>query len=119
MAGRVIEAPRVAEYTTGKTNTVTAITEVKQYAVAFTDGDGKRSMALVLIFGKDAEDGGPGVFTMANEAQMSEQLRIAHPVLKKAVRSFLQGKAVVSAADIPSNGGVATTDSLDIDVGEK
>lgn len=102
MAGRIIEGKRQAEYIPGKTNEVVSVTEVKTLAVAFADSEGKRSVALVMAFGKDTEDGGLGVFTMANEGQMAEQLSIAPPMLKKGVRAWLQGLDPVSAEDVPA-----------------
>jgi len=103
MAGRIIEGKRPAEYIQGRSNEVTSVAEVKVLAVAYADGEGKRCVALVMAFGKDTEDGGLGVFTMANEEQMAEQLRIAPPLLKKGVRTWLQGLDPVQADDVPAS----------------
>ena len=101
MAGRIVEGKRAAEYIPGKSNEVVSVTPVQMLAVAFADADGRRSVALVMAFGKDTEDGGLGVFTMANEDQMAEQLRIAPPMLKKGVRAWLRGQKPIGADDVP------------------
>ncbi len=100
MAGKITEGRRTPEYVQGKVNEVISVTEVKVLAVAFADGESRRSTALVMVFGKDAEDGGAGVFTMADENQMAEQLKIASASIKKGVRSWLSGAKPLE--DVPA-----------------
>lgn len=100
MAG-IVEMSRTPTFVEGKANEVVALTEAKILAVAFVDADGKKSTALAIVFGTDTEDNAPGVFIMANEQQMREQLRVANPLIKKGVREYLAGRKAVKAEDIP------------------
>lgn len=123
--GKVLQPTQAPTFVPGKTNTIISVTEVKTLAVAWVDGEGKRQTALVLAFGKDVEDGGIGVFVMADEQQMVEQLRIANPTLKKGVRKFFAQEGGVTpeeasasaAADVGGEDGGTGADPLGADVG--
>jgi hypothetical protein len=109
-----IQEPRRApEFVPGKKNQVTAITPAQLFAVNFVGSDGQKSMALVLVFGKDTEDGGSGVFVMADEDEMSRQLKIASETVKRGVRAHLANQAEQTADEVPE----AATDGGSIDLG--
>ncbi len=91
------------EYDESRRNEVVGVTNAKLLAVAWVNGEGRKSMCLALVFGKDAEDKGPGVFILADESQMSEQLRLANSTVKKGVRKWLSSMKETTADDIPSS----------------
>lgn len=84
-----------------KPNTVLSITETKTYAIRFTDKTGKESMSLVMVFGAEA-DGDPGVFVLADNAQMSMQLK-QNPALRKEVLKALKATKPLDPTDIPDD----------------
>ena len=77
MAGTVQQGTPAPEYIPGKPNQVIGIAPAEILAVKFTNGEGRIGAALAIIFGKDASDGGPGVYILAEQIQMTEQLTIA------------------------------------------
>jgi len=123
--GRVIQPTQAAEYSS-KRNVVEGVAEAKIFAVSWTDSEGQRQMCLALQFGKDTEDGKPGVFILADSADMKSQLRIANPVVKQGVRAAMAAQSgttevpgSVSSIDVgsmesPSDGEL---DFLGVDVG--
>lgn len=97
-----IQQPRRApEYVNGKQNAVLAVVPAQLFAVSWVDGNGQKSMALVLQFGKDTEDGGPGVFVLADENEMTNQLKLANATIKKGVRQHLARQQAPNAEDVP------------------
>ena len=94
---------RAPEFVQGKQNVVTGIAPVNLLAVSFVDGNGQKSMALVLQFGKDTEDGGPGVFVMADEVEMSNQLKISNSTIKKGVRAWLASQQNQTSEEVPES----------------
>lgn len=102
----VQQPKRAPEFVPGKKNQVTAMVPVQMYAVNFVNGDSQKSMALILVFGKDTEDGGPGVFVLADENQMAQQILVANETVKKGVRAHLAKMAGPSADEIPDGGGL-------------
>lgn len=77
-----------ATYHEGQPNTVLSVTPCQQYAVRFTDSEGKETMCLVLTFGK-MEDGGLGIFRLANATQMAEQLQRLNPNQLEQIRAAI------------------------------
>lgn len=107
----ITEPKRVREYA-NKANVVLGAAEAKLLMVEWAGGDGAKSQALVLVVGTDTTDGGAGVFIMADEAELSRQLKIANPTIKKGVRSWL-------AASQHSEGEVpASPDTSDLEVAD-
>jgi hypothetical protein len=102
MAGKISQGARAPQYHPGKPNKVLRVAEVKTLAVAFTNSEGRESMCLVHTFGKDVEDGGAGVYVLAEEQQMAEQLKIANTTVKTGVRAWLAGQKDVAASNIPA-----------------
>jgi hypothetical protein len=117
-----ITGPRpAAQFADNSRNEVTAMTEARTFAVAYTNSEGRKSMALVLVFGKDAEDGGPGIFVMAEESEMEQNLRMPSATIKKGVRKFLAEQSEVTEApssltdvDVDEMGGTPTEGSVDV-----
>lgn len=72
----------------GAPNTVLGITEARIFAVAYTNSEGREAMCLAIQFGKNTNDGKPGVFIMAEEAQMRE-MRVAGKTVTEGVRKFI------------------------------
>lgn len=100
----IIGPKPAAEFVSGKRSTVTAVAPAKLLAVNWVDGDGQKHMALAIQFGKDTEDNGqPGVFILADEAEMSTQLKIANKVVKAGVRAWLAQQENTPEGDIPSS----------------
>lgn len=99
-----IQQPRRApEFVNGKQNTVLAVAPAQLLAVSWVDGNGQKSMALVLQFGKDTEDGGPGVFVLADENEMATQLKIPNATIKKGVRAHLARQQDPDPAGVPES----------------
>lgn len=99
-----IQQPRRApEFVNGKQNTVLAVAPAQLFAVSWVDGNGQKSMALVLQFGKDNEDGGPGIFVLADENEMSTQLKIPNATIKKGVRAHLARQQDPNPEDVPES----------------
>lgn len=106
-----------AVYHEGQPNTVLSVTECKQYAVRFTDGEGKETMCLVLVFGK-MEDGGIGVFRLATATQMAEQLQRLNPNQLEQIRAAIQNYQPDEGGEIQLNPEVAGA-LEDLDIGEE
>jgi hypothetical protein len=99
MAG-VMQPRRAAEY--DKPNAVLKVVDVKTAVVIYTNGDGRKSMCLAYSFGKDVEDGLPGVYIVAEEQQMTETLRVAGKLVRDGVRRWLAGAEDVRSENIPA-----------------
>lgn len=97
----VQQPKRSPEFVNGKQNVVIGVTPAQLLAVSWVDGSGQKSMALVLQFGKDTEDGGPGVFVMADENEMVNQLKLPNATIKKGVRQWLAKQADPTAEEVP------------------
>ena len=93
-----------AKYHEGQPNTVLSVTTCKQYAVRFTDAEGKETMCLVLAFGQ-MEDGGLGVFRLATATQMAEQLQRLNPNQLEQVRAAIRDHSPEDGAEIRINPG--------------
>lgn len=81
------KAPPV--YHADRPNAVLAVAEAKLVCVKFTDPSGQEEMALCLVFGTNNEDGGTGVWVMANQEEMMKTLRIAGKHVRRGVRASL------------------------------
>jgi hypothetical protein len=81
-------------------STILSVTRARHYAVKFRNMDGKESMALVLVFGKDVRDGRDGVWIVALEDRLNEQLR-GNDTIREGVLSFLAKSAKVGADEVP------------------
>jgi hypothetical protein len=122
MAG-VVQPRRAAEY--DKPNTVLKVVDVKTAVVIYTNSEGRKSMCLAYSFGKDVEDGMPGVYVVAEEQQMTETLRVAGKLVRDGVRRWIAGAEEVKSENIPAAllgvvGDVATSrgpNLADLDVG--
>ena len=98
-------------YHEGQPNAVLSVTEVRTYAVRFTNSEGKELMCLVDTFGK-MKDGGLGVFVKANTRQMTENLREVPPAQLESIRQQIASLAPGTVDDLPGvNSGIA--DALD------
>jgi hypothetical protein len=98
---RIIQPRTAPEFVNGKVNQVTGIVPAQLFAVSWVDGNGQKSNALVCQFGHDNEDNAPGVFIMASEEEMEQQLKIANSTIKKGVRAYLARQANPTAEEIP------------------
>jgi hypothetical protein len=114
MAGRVQQGTQAPEYAPGKPNQVLAVAPVTMLAVKFTNGEGRIGACLSISFGTDTEDGGPGVYIMAEQVQMTEQLTVAGPVVRDGVRRHLASQKPVSADNIPASVLALAGDDSDI-----
>jgi hypothetical protein len=103
MAGRIQQGTQAPEYAPGRPNQVIGVVPVQQFAVKFTDGDSRISACLAISFGKDKEDGGELVCILAEQVQMTEQLKIAGPLVRDAVRRFMAAQQPVTADNIPAS----------------
>lgn len=101
MAGKVQQGTQAPEYIPDRPNQVIGIAPAEIMAVKFTNGEGRVGAALAIVFGKDVQDGGPGVYILAEQVQMTEQLTIAGPVVRDGVRKHLASRKPVSAGSIP------------------
>lgn len=101
-----------AKFHEGRPNALISITEVKTYMIKFTDGEGREEIAQVQVFGKNNEDGGTGVWIIANEEELQRTLRIANKHVRRNVRAAIKAlSGDLSEDDLPEDGGA-------IDVGE-
>jgi len=97
-----IQSPkRAPEFVSGKQNVVIGVSPAQLLAVSWVDNNGQKSMALVLQFGKDTEDGGPGIFVLADENEMVNQLKLPNSTIKKGVRQWLAKQAEPRAEEVP------------------
>jgi hypothetical protein len=116
--GRVIQPTAKPEFVTGKANVVQAIAPAQLLAVAWVDGEGRKAVCLALQFGRDANDGGPGVYILADESAMREQLTIANGTIRKGVREWLAKQAEATPEEVPDGADIGTddgdSDGLDI-----
>lgn len=106
---------RNPEYVSGKQNVVTGIAEARILAVSWVNGEGRKSISLVLQFGTDTEDGAPGVFVLADENEMERQLQVANNTIKKGVRAYLARESAPRADDIPEETGLTNVSVGKID----
>ena len=95
-----------AEFIDGKSNEILSITESKTYAVNWVDHEGKRQTVLAMVFGVE-EDGGPGVFILANPDDVRKQLKLPDKSFKKQFRKFLAATEPVEADALPSTPGMS------------
>jgi hypothetical protein len=93
------------EYDSSRRSQVVGVAPAQIYSVAWLNAEGRRSLCLAIVFGKDTEDGGPGVFIMADEDQMNEQLKLATSVVKQGVRQWLASQNPDADTDVPSQLG--------------
>jgi len=98
------ETPK-AKYHSQK-NKVLSITECQQYAIRYTNSEGKESMCLVNRFGK-TPDGRPGIFLLADEKQMSTQLRSLPEKMLEQVLAHLEKLDNGAAAAVADEASVA------------
>jgi hypothetical protein len=99
MAGTVQQPRQAPQY--DKPNSVLKVAPVETRCVVFTNSEGRKSMCLVLIFGKDVDDGGPGVYVFADEQQMTDTLKIASKLVRDGVRRELSKAEGVKGENIP------------------
>lgn len=98
----------------GQANTVLSVTELRQFAVRYTNGEGRETMALVAQFGT-MDDGGAGVFLLATETQMAEQLRRLPAGMLEQIRGAIASVAATQPGKISLNEDAASNlDDLDI-----
>jgi hypothetical protein len=100
MAGGIQQPKQAAQY--DAPNKVLKVAEVRTVVVIYTNGEGRKSMCLAQVFGKDKDDGGAGVYILAEETQMTDQLKIAGRLVKEGVRRWLAGEGEVKADNIPA-----------------
>lgn len=58
---------------------------------------------MVAVFGKRADTGGPGIFVMAEESEMNEQLRLPSAEFEKGVAKHLAARREATAEEIPES----------------
>lgn len=83
---------REREVLADRPNQVISATEVKVLAFRFTNGGGEVDVSLALCFGKDNEDGGPGIWVIS-PADFKAALKVPLPQLKKGLRQKLESMA--------------------------
>ena len=94
------------EYDDTRRSEVVGFTEAKLFAVAWVNSEGRKSMSLVLVFGKDsAEPEHPGIFIMADEQQMGDTLKMPNSTILKGVRKHLAAADPTTEASVPSSLG--------------
>lgn len=103
MAGRIQQGTQAPEYAPGRPNQVIGVVPVQHFAVKFTDGDSRISACLAISFGTDKEDGKELVCILAEQVQMTEQLKIAGPLVRDAVRRYMASQQPVTAESIPES----------------
>lgn len=74
-----------------KTNAVLGVTEVRVFAFRYADTNGNVNVAMALNFGKDNEDGGPGVYVI-NPEDIQAVLKTCPNFVKSAIRGHLNQK---------------------------
>lgn len=79
-------------------NVVISTTPAKLLAVKYADGGAKVQMAMVVVFGKDTNDGKPGVFVLVDSNMMRDNVTIASPHIRQGVL-----QALASSPDAPLN----------------
>lgn len=102
MAGSIQQGTRAPRFHSGKPNQVIRVAEIRTLAVVFTNSEGREAMCQVQVFGKDVDDGGPGVYVLAEEQQMTEALKLASPTVKNGVRKWLASQKDVAGESIPA-----------------
>ena len=123
MAG-IHQGTQTPEYDESRRSEVTAVIEVKTLAVAYTNAEGKKGMWLALVYAKENDDGGPGVFIMAEQEQMGQQLNMAGKIVKSGVRKWIDADVEPGPVDIPKHlsvGGAVVPSGTDVgamEVGE-
>lgn len=94
-----------AETVDGKNNEILSITEAKTYVVNWVDRQGHRQTVICMVFGT-MEDGGVGVFILANPDEVRKQLKIPDKTFLQQFRRFIAAKEPVKAEDIPATPGM-------------
>lgn len=89
-----------------KKNEVLGVTEVKTFAIRYTDGEGKEGQALMLMYGK-LQDGSPGVFVMANSEQLQKTLTLPPEGIR---RQFLEHLGLLGGKDLATPPAVIPSD---------
>ena len=98
---KVQQATQAPEYVPGKPNAVLGCAPAQIYAVAYTNNEGRKATCLAIVFGKDKDDGGAGVYIMAEQQQMIDTLTIAGNTVRNGVRRELAKGTPVSGGSIP------------------
>lgn len=92
-----VQQPRPAPTYDSRRSQVVGVAEARTLAVSYTNRLGERNVCLALVFGRDAEDGEPGVFILANPREMEERIMVASSVVKNGVREWLAQNDASSA----------------------
>jgi hypothetical protein len=98
---------RQPEFVNGKRSTVVGVSPAHLYAVAWVDAEGQKSSCLCVTFGTDNEDGGLGVFILADQGQMEEQLKMPNQIIKKGLRAWVGSQTDSGEAEVPASNLVA------------
>ncbi len=85
-----------------KPHQIIKVAPAQQLVVVYTNGEGRESMCLALTFGKDVADGGAGVYILAEEQQMIDQLKVAGKIVRDGVRKWISSESEVLSSDIPA-----------------
>lgn len=122
---RVQQGTQAPEFIPSKPNAILGCAPAQIYAVKYTNSEGRVAACLAIVFGKDRDDGGPGVYIMAEQQQMIDTLTIAGNTVRNGVRRELAKGTPVSGGSIPdmtlTSGETASTgaklDPLKVEVG--
>jgi hypothetical protein len=98
-----IQRPEQPEYSDKYRNEVVAVQECPLYVVAWHGSDGKKNICLAITFGKDGPEGAPNVYIMADQEQMTEQLKGANSLIRDAVRRKLAEREELTEDDVPED----------------
>lgn len=95
-----VRSPEKPEF--GQPNRVLGIARVDHFLVSYSDGDGRKQLALVATFGKNVNDGKPNVIVIAEQPEIIEK-RETKDYIRKRVIEFLAQDEAVSADQIPDS----------------
>lgn len=97
------------EVVADRPNQVLSTSEVKIHAFRFTDAQGNVDVTLALCFGKDQEDGGPGVYVLP--PQVMRELKIPARHIKQGLREKFAAQA--KRAELEDGGALPEFGGLD------
>lgn len=110
-----------SRYHDGQGNKILSIARVETIMVRYVDPDGKESMAQIQVFGEadygksgSPDDRMPGVWVIANLAQLQEKLRLAPREQAKAILASMEEKGLIRDGKLISAEALASASLPDV-----
>lgn len=110
-----VSSPKPAAQYHEQPNRIISITEAKQIMVRYASPTGEEKMVLVLAFGETIYGKGanavrmPGLWVLANDSQLSEQLRKVPLDQAKQLVALMEERGMLVGGKIASSGTPSVT----------